>query len=84
MNTFFALLAEHGTAQIPLERVCSLFGLSPKEANVRAKRQELPVPAFRVGSQQSPWLIDAGQLAAFLDAAKSKAADEWRRIQQAA
>lgn len=54
MNTFFALLAEHGTAQIPLERVCSLFGLSPKEANTRAKRQDLPVPAYRVGSQQSP------------------------------
>ncbi len=84
MNTFFALLAEHGTAQIPLERVCSLFGLSPKEANTRAKRQDLPVPAYRVGSQQSPWLIDAGQLAAFLDDAKAKAAIEWRKIKEAA
>lgn len=54
MKTFFALMAEFGTAQIPVERCAALFGLSPKKAEEYASRQKLPVPAFRIGSQKAP------------------------------
>ncbi len=84
MKTFFALMAEFGTAQIPVERCAALFGLSPKKAEEYASRQKLPVPAFRIGSQKSPWLVDAHQLAEHLDAAKEQARKDWERIQQAA
>lgn len=84
MKTFFALMAEFGTAQIPVERCAALFGLSPEKAQEYASRQKLPVPAFRIGSQKSPWLVDAHQLAEHLDAAKEQARKDWERIQQAA
>lgn len=80
MNTFFALMAEYGTAQIPVEKCAGLFGLSPKKAEEYAGRQQLPVPAFRLGSQKSPWLVDAQKLAEYLDAAKLRAQDEWQRL----
>lgn len=84
MNTFFALLAEYGTAQIPLERCAPLFGIGAKEAEKRAGLQSLPVPAFRAGSQKSPWLIDASKLASYLDERKAQAEAEWRKMRAAA
>lgn len=80
VNTFFALMAEYGTAQIPVEKCASLFGLTPQKAMEYAGRQRLPVPAFRAGSQKSPWLVDAQKLADHLDSAKAKALDEWKRV----
>lgn len=80
MNTFFAIMAEYETAQIPVERCAGLFGLDPKEASRRASLQRLPVPAFRAGTQKSPWLVDAKQLAEHLDAAKAKARAEWQKM----
>lgn len=80
MNTTFALLAEYGTAQIPLDRCCALFGLDPPEAARRAGRQALPVPVYRLGSQKSPWIVDVAALAHYLDTAKARAAAEWQRI----
>lgn len=81
MNTFFALLAEYGTSNIPLEKCSHIFGLAPEEAAKRANRQTLPVPAFRAGSQKSPWLLDATSLASYLDQLKVEAARDWSRIQ---
>ncbi|GKS92261.1 pyocin activator PrtN family protein [Acidovorax sp. SUPP2539] len=80
MNTFFALMAEYGTAQIPVQKCAALFGLSARKAEEYARRQELPVPAFRVGSQKSPWLVDAQKLAEHLDAAKKQAQTDWERM----
>lgn len=80
MNTYYALLAEFGTAHIPLSRCHGKFGLSADEAMKRAGRQALPVPAFRLGSQKSEWLIDAMDLAKLIDSQREKAADDWRRI----
>ncbi|CAN7316728.1 pyocin activator PrtN family protein [Acidovorax delafieldii] len=80
MNTYFALLAEYGTAQIPVEKCARLFGLSVKKAEEYARRQILPVPAYRIGSQKSPWLIDAGVLAKYLDCAKNEAQKEWAEM----
>jgi hypothetical protein len=62
--TYFGLLAEFGESEIPLERVCEkYFGLSTPKAKRRACLQQLPVPAYRAGSQKSPWLISAIDLA---------------------
>jgi hypothetical protein len=83
MNTFFSLMAEYGTGLIPLERCAHIFGLAPDEAAKRANRQSLPVPAFRAGSQKSPWLVDAGVLANYLDGLKNRAESEWRTIRSA-
>jgi hypothetical protein len=48
----FGLLAEFGTAEIPLEKVCEkYFGLSVTKAKRRAGMQQLPIPAYRIGSQ---------------------------------
>lgn len=80
MNTFFALMAEYGTSHIPLDKCARLFGLSYEEAAKRANRQALPVPVFRVGSQKSPWLVDAARLASHLDELKIQAEKDWRRI----
>lgn len=80
MNTFFALMAEYGTAQIPVERCAHLFGVEPKEAMRRASLHRLPVPAFRVGTQKSPWLVDAAKLAQHLDELKAKAQVEWEKM----
>ncbi|KRB11143.1 pyocin activator PrtN family protein [Lysobacter sp. Root690] len=80
MNTLLLLMAEYETAQIPLDRCSHLFGMTPAEAAKRACRHALPVPVYRVGSQKSPWIVDATQLADYLDKQKAKAADEWRRI----
>lgn len=80
MNTFFALMAEYGTAHIPVEKCADLFGMSPKKACEAAGRQGLPVPTFRIGSQKSPWLIDATKLADHLDRIKMKAESDWKKI----
>ncbi len=50
MNTMFLLMAEHGAAEIPLEKIAPMFGLSRAEACKRASRQALPVPAYQPGS----------------------------------
>ncbi|WP_448677219.1 pyocin activator PrtN family protein [Delftia acidovorans] len=80
MNTFFAIMAEYETAHIPVEKCAHLFGMSPKKACEAAGRQRLPIPTFRLGSQKSPWLIDAKKLAEYLDDQKIRAEDEWHRL----
>lgn len=84
MNTLFSLMAQYETTQIPLDRCCHLFGLKPEEAAKRAGRHALPVPAFRVGTQKSPWLIDARTLADHLDAVRDHAMSEWGRMRNIA
>lgn len=80
MNTFFALMAEYGTAHIPVEKCADLFGMSSKKACELAGRQQLPIPAFRLGSQKSPWLVDAHKLAEHLNSAKASAEEDWTRL----
>ena len=82
MNTFFALMAEYGTAQIPVAKCAEMFGLSAKKAEEYAGRQQLPIPAFRLGSQKSPWLIDAVKLAEYLDKVKADSLHDWQRLRQ--
>lgn len=75
----FLLMAEFETAQVPLDKCASLFGLTPDEAAKRAARAALPIPAYRAGSQKSPWLVDVEDLAGYLNVQKAKASHEWRK-----
>lgn len=76
--TYFGLLAEFGESEIPLERVCGkFFGLSVSKAKRRACLQQLPIPAYRIGSQKSPWLISVVDLANHIDSQRSNATKQW-------
>lgn len=68
-STYFGLLAEFdGRANIPLEEVAPrYFGLSKREACRRAASRTLPVNAFRLAGQKSPWLVSAADLAELID-----------------
>lgn len=81
--TLFLVLAEYGTAQIPLERCAAQFGLTPNQAKDAAKRHALPVPAYRLGSQKSPWVVDAAALADHIRAKRDAAEAEWKKIHAA-
>jgi len=71
---FFGLPAEFGDSEIPWEQVCiKLFGLSPPKAKRRVCLQQLPIPAYRAGSQKSPWLISTADLANHIDEKRSVA-----------
>ena len=77
-------MAEFETGEIPLDQVAPKYlGLSAAEASTRARKQTLPVPAYRAGSQKSPWLVAATDLAKYLDQVKEQARTDWRRIQAA-
>lgn len=79
MNTAFLLLAQYGKADVPLAAVASDYlGMTQKEANTRATRAALPFPAYRVGSNKSPWLVRVTDLAAYLDAEREKAERDWK------
>ncbi|GGD45975.1 pyocin activator PrtN family protein [Pseudoxanthomonas indica] len=82
-RTLFLLLAEFGSGQIPVERCCHHFGLQAEEAKRAAGRQQLPVPAFRLGSQKSPWLVSAEDLASFIDCRAREAREDWQRLRDA-
>jgi hypothetical protein len=81
--TLFLVLAEYGTAQIPIERCAHQFGMTPAQARDAAKRQALPVPTYRLGSQKSPWIVDAAALATHIRNKRELAEAEWRRIHAA-
>ena len=73
-STYFGLLAEFEEANVPLEKVApKYFGLSYAEARRRAPAQLLPVRAFRLGGQKSPWLISLSDLAELIDRQRAKA-----------
>lgn len=80
-STYFGLLAEFGVSEIPLEQICvKFFGLSVPKAKRRACLQQLPIPAYRTGSQKSPWLISAIDLAEHIDKQRVASAKEWTEI----
>lgn len=85
-STYFGLLAEFETAEIPLEKVCEkYFGLGIDKAKRAALMRQLPVPAYRVtGSQKSPWLVSAADLASHIDQQREKARREWIKMNERA
>ena len=83
MNTTLLLLAQFGQADIPLSQVAEHYlGLSERKASDMASRCKLPFPAYKAGSNKSPWLVRVTDLAAYLDKAREQAGKDWenRRI----
>lgn len=77
-SSFFGLLAEFGSTQIPLARCCeSYFGCSEDHANEKAAAGRLPVPAFKLGSKKSGWFIHARDLAAHVDRERAAGVARW-------
>lgn len=80
-STYFALMSEYGTGDIPLFSCCQkYFGMDEKKAGHSARHQKLPVPAYRGGSQKSMWLISTADLANYIDAHREKAKEDWRKM----
>ncbi|MEM5529576.1 pyocin activator PrtN family protein [Gammaproteobacteria bacterium AS21] len=80
-STFFGLLAEFETAEIPLKLVCEKYlGLSSKMAHERASLNKLPIPTYRGGSQKSIRLVSASSLAKHIDDCKKEAVLEWEKF----
>lgn len=73
--TYFGLLAEFGAAEIRLEDCCDkYFSMDAPQAKRKASLQLLPVKAYRgKHSQKAGWLIDAKDLADWLDSLKAEA-----------
>ena len=73
-TTYFALVMEYETADILLSDCCEkYFGVELRSAERLARQQRLPVPCFRGGSQKSKWMVDASDLANWLDMLKEEA-----------
>lgn len=70
MKTADALFKQYGKKFVPLVQIAEEY-LGVNDAHViskRAHRNELGgIRAFRMGSNQSPWLVDIEQLADVLD-----------------
>ena len=80
-STYFALLAEFQSAAVELEKVCDkYFGLNIKEANRKANMKQLPIPAFRCGSQKAAWMIHTEDLANLIDTQRAQAEREWQKM----
>jgi hypothetical protein len=77
-STYFALLAEFGTAHIPIVKIGEkYFGLNEQQAKNAAARAKYPFPVFRAGGQKSEWIVDASDLAKYIDAIKEKASKQF-------
>ena len=81
VSTYFALLAEFGTAHIPLEIIAQKYlDIDLQTAKSKASKQQLPFPCIRVSGQKSPWFVDAAVLASFLDQKLDDAKKNWERM----
>lgn len=81
MNTVFLLMAEFGTADIPLETVAKKYlNLDASQAKRQASVQSLPLPCYRAGSQKAPWLVRITDLADFLDKQRAAAKKDWESM----
>jgi hypothetical protein len=81
-STYFALLAEFQTAQIPLEDMCEkYFNLSAPVARREAAKQTLPVPVFKLEEgQKNRYFVKAEALAKLIDARFEQAEKEWASV----
>ena len=70
-------LHEFKSENILVESCCYLFGMSIEEARRRAAIHQLPIAAFHLGSQKSPWLVSPETLALHIDKRKMAAGYSW-------
>ena len=79
ISTLFLLMAEFGTVDIPVEKAAERYlGLDVRAAKSRAARGELPFPAYRCGSQKSPWIVRVTDLAEWIDRERAKGLADWQ------
>lgn len=77
-STFFGLMAEFGTTQIPLAACCQeYFGCDLDHAMEKARAQRLPVATFKIGSRKSQVFIHASDLADHIDAVRVLERERW-------
>lgn len=70
MNTVLLLLAEHGTAHLPLEKVGECYlGVGKDDAYRKAVSGALPFAAFKLGRK---WIVDIRDLATWIDSHRLK------------
>lgn len=83
MNMTFALMAVHNSAVLPLDEIAEPYlGISHKVARLRAARNELPFPTFRlVDSQKAPLMVRVEDLAAVITSAADTARGQWANAQ---
>ena len=83
VSTYFALLAEFGSAHIPLDSIAQKFlDIDVQTAKKKAAKQQLPFPCIRINGQKSPWFVDAGVLAIFLDQKMEEAQKTWKKMNE--
>jgi hypothetical protein len=77
------LLEVHGAPIVPLKDVCQKYiGIGPFQARIRANKNTLPFPAFRLdpeNSHRSPWVVALKDIAAFIDAKAEAATKSWNQ-----
>ncbi len=80
-SVYFGLMSEFGTTEVPLVDVASKYlNLDERSAKERASAQELPFPVYRCGSRKSPWMVNIGALAQFLERQQELARNQWEAI----
>jgi hypothetical protein len=80
-STYFAILAEFNSVSIELSKVCDkYFGLTPQKAARKAGLKQLPIPAFRCGTQKTAWMIHAEDLANLIDSQREQAERDWQQM----
>jgi hypothetical protein len=86
VSTYFALLSEYGTGEIPLREIAGkFFGVhDDREQKRRALLNKFPVPVYRGGGQRTQWLVSAKDLAEYIDQQRAAARTEWERSRSAA
>ena len=81
-STFFSLMAEFGTAQIPLESMCDkYFNLKYGAAKRKAAKKSLPVPAVKIREEgHTKYFIKAEHLANLIDEQARIAKEDWSAV----
>ncbi len=67
---------------VPLFSICEKYlVLGSRKAGALALTGTLPLPAFRLGSQKSPWLVSLTDLAHLIDRKAQEAKTDWEANQ---
>ena len=84
-RTLMLLMMEHEKAVVPLKDIhAQYFGIDTlAKANQRARAHELPVPAFRLGSNKSDWLVRLEDLAFHIDKEANEQKQIWEDMKRA-
>lgn len=84
-NHYALLMIEYGAAFVQLDKIAERYlSLSQSRAARDASLHRLPFPAFRAGTQKSPWVVSVLDLAAYLDKKHAEAVAEWNKMNSTA